>query len=529
MKSSITTARHRQSTTDQSTLLSSTQSDRARLIYSASFRRLQQKAQVFSLEGNSAVRSRLTHSIEVSHIGRYIVAMVSKNIQDSKVISAEIKDYWKENNLALSNIVETACLMHDIGNPPFGHFGEAAISQWAKSQNAVACLASSLEICIEKTDETPLEDFKHFDGNPQGFRIITKLQGDDGYYGLNLTYTQLTAFIKYTHSPTTKNIKCNLPFSKKIGFFNTEADVIASAWNALEMTAHSRHPLGFLMEASDDISYCISDIEDGIEKGIIFEEQFKKDILQGIAAVRNKYGPRKILDDLEKSLNPSPEIAIGPFLNFKTCLSTYLVKCVAETFVNNYEKFVKLEITEEIISENTLEHALLNVLKVYTGKHLFTSSEAECMELSGFAIISGILEEFQALLCLNKELFLHLIQNSFKEIKANELHIHRRLFNRLPLKHLNAYKCAVIKMSIPNIKKEMLNNQSIIDGEEQIEYLNQHFGKYFEAKFKEKLQVIEPAVEWNLRAHLIVDFVSGMTDQFAMEFFQMLKGINVKF
>lgn len=119
------TDRHRPSGASHTTFLAATQSDRARLIYSAAFRRLQQKAQVFSLESNSAVRSRLTHSIEVSHIGRYIIAQISEEFKSS-TLSEEDKAYWHENSLALSNIVETACLMHDIGNPPFGHFGEAA-------------------------------------------------------------------------------------------------------------------------------------------------------------------------------------------------------------------------------------------------------------------------------------------------------------------------------------------------------------------------------------------------------------------
>lgn len=264
MENIVTIKRHRLSTAEHQLLLSATQSDRARLIYSAPFRRLQQKAQVFSLEGNSAVRSRLTHSIEVAHIGRYIIAEICNRFEKD---GNQQKKFWKENSLALSNIVETACLMHDIGNPPFGHFGEAAISNWAKSETTKNILCESLSVEYpKKYDYSPLKDFEYFDGNPQGFRIITKLQGDDGFYGFNLTYVQLASFLKYTHSPSSKLNNPNAPFSKKIGFFDTEKDIIVSAWNSLGIKHHNRHPLGFLMEASDDISYCISDIEDGIEK-----------------------------------------------------------------------------------------------------------------------------------------------------------------------------------------------------------------------------------------------------------------------
>ncbi len=524
------TDRHRPSGASHTTFLAATQSDRARLIYSAAFRRLQQKAQVFSLESNSAVRSRLTHSIEVSHIGRYIIAQISEEFKSS-TLSEEDKAYWHENGLALSNIVETACLMHDIGNPPFGHFGEAAISQWANSPEAIDCLSKALGGEVESVPQSPLEDFRHFDGNPQGFRIITKLQGEDGFFGLNLTYTQLAAFIKYTHSPKSKGaLTENAPFSKKIGFFDTEFDVISRAWETLGMKAHSRHPLGFIMEASDDISYCISDIEDGIEKGVILERDFKEDMLIGLQEVRERHPDSdcEIFARLEGSLKPDPQAAIGPFLAFKTCLSNYLVKCVAKKFVANYERFVNLEVEEEIISKNTIEYDLLDLLKVYTGKHLFTSGEAECMELSGFAIISGILEEYQKLLRLNKDSFFHLITNSYSGIKSENLHIHRRLFNRLPTKHLNTYKCAVIGRSIPDLKADYVQKQKANGCEEYNELENDKFDSYVNDRYKEKLGSIDSPTEWNLRAHLVVDFVSGMTDQYSMEFFQMLKGINVK-
>ncbi|KQA15672.1 dGTPase [Vibrio cholerae] len=531
MKKFNTIDRHRTSSASHTTFLAATQSDRARLIYSAAFRRLQQKAQVFSLENNSAVRSRLTHSIEVSHMGRYIIAEISEQIRSSD-LSDDIKKYWFDNDLALSNIVETACLMHDIGNPPFGHFGEAAISQWAHSSKAIECLSKA--VGDEKDDPTPkpLRDFRHFDGNPQGFRIITKLQGEDGFYGLNLTYTQLAAFIKYTHSPDTKE-KLNgqkAPFSKKVGFFDTELEVIKQAWETLGMKEHTRHPLGFLMEASDDMSYCISDIEDGIEKGVILERDFKEDMLRGINHLQPKYHDTNdsILKDLEKSLTSTPDKAIGPFLSFKTCLSNYLVKRVATKFVENYEKFVNLEVEEEIISKSTIEYDLLDLLKVYTGKFLFTSNEAECMELSGFSIISGILDEYQKLLELPKELFLHLITNSYDGIKTSNLHIHRRLFNRLPTKHLNTYKCSVIDKSIPELKKDFVEENKLDSDKELSKEDNDKFTSYFNDKVEQSLKKIDPSLEWNLRAHLVVDFVSGMTDQFSMEFFQMLKGINVK-
>lgn len=503
MEKLISTSRHRTSSAKHDTILASTQSDRARLIYSAAFRRLQQKAQVFSLESNSAVRSRLTHSIEVSHIGRYIVAAILEEISNSSHLDDEVKYFWQKNSLSISNIVETACLMHDIGNPPFGHFGEAAIVEWSKSESVEYALRTALaETFSQKNCDIVLSDFKHFDGNPQGLRIITKLQGDDGYYGLNLTYTQLASFIKYTFCP--EDLNSELPFSKKIGYFSTEKEVMEEAWLSLSMKKNSRHPLGFLMEASDDISYCISDIEDGIEKDIITVKEFSDFTCERIEKLKkNHINFEEQCDELISCLTQRNTVPVGNFLYFKTTLSNFLVKRVAEIFVKDYSLFINQERIEEIISKGTFEYELLDILKDYTSNYLFTSSEAECMELSGFAIIKGILNEYTSLIKLPKEKFLHLILKENKKIRENNLHIERRLFNRLPGKHLKSYYTAIV--NLPFNHKE-----------------------FSDELLRRKYKDVSRENELSLRIHLIVDFISGMTDQFSMEMYQLLKGIKVK-
>lgn len=494
--------RHRKSSADHSSLLAATQSDRARLIYSAAFRRLQQKAQVFSLESNSSVRSRLTHSIEVSHIGRYIVGAIFEKIKTNNNFDGKIKECWIEHNLAISNVVETACLMHDIGNPPFGHFGEAAIIRWSKSDAIKKSIKKAL---VNKPNNQELNDLLHdinnFDGNPQGLRVIARLQGDDGYFGLNLTYTQIAAFLKYTCCPNDKNSKCY--FNKKIGYFDCERKLIESAWDSLDMPHGSRHPLGFLMEASDDISYCISDIEDGLEKKVISFDNFKCFTIERLNTLKSShFHYAQICQELISRLTQDNESPIGNFLSFKTKLSNFLVDQVANRFVINYERFMSFTYNCELISEEDFEFHLLKILKDYTSTYLFTSAEAETMELSGFAIIKGILDEYLNLLSLTKNEFTLLVVKDNKNIRKNNLDIQRRLFNRLPSKHLNAYKTSLFNCP--------LNDNG-----------------YSESEIPAKLESIDEKVEWKLRVHLIVDFVSGMTDQFAMDMYQMLKGIKV--
>lgn len=165
-------------------IISETESDKARIIFSAPFRRLQKKAQVFPLESNAAVRSRLTHTLEVATIGRQLSQKIAKKK------GSDIADHS-----AFVNIVESACLLHDIGNPPFGHFGEAAISAWFEEK---ATIKNSIFNKISQDIKNEYKDFINFDGNAQGLRIITKLQGED-LYGLNLTCSAICAYIKYTH------------------------------------------------------------------------------------------------------------------------------------------------------------------------------------------------------------------------------------------------------------------------------------------------------------------------------------------
>ena len=157
---------------------------------------------------------------------------------------------------------------------------------------------------------------------------------------------------------------------------------------------------------------------------------------------------------------------------------------------------------KELISEEDFEYKLLKILKDYTSQCLFTSEEAERMELSGFSIIKGILDDYLKILSLTKEEFLLLVMKDNKNIRKRGLDIERRLFNRLPSKHINAYKTALLGLP--------LNHPD-----------------YSEDKISAKLKSVDAETEWKLRIHLVVDFVSGMTDQFAMEIFQMLKGIKV--
>lgn len=419
--------RLRDSTSGKRGILIASESDKGRVVNSVAFRHLQQKAQVFPLEPNAAVRTRLTHSIEVAQIGRHIAQKIIQKHQ-----AAENESY---NELAaFVNIIETACLLHDIGNPPFGHLGEAAIRDWFKAH------------------QYP-DDFLNFDGNPQGFRIASFLSGADDY-GFNLTCTLLLSMLKYPYTSEDKAANQNI---NKIGLFVTEFDKYQAACDKLDWKAKHRFPFARLMDVADDIAYSMSDLEDGLEKGIISIDDLKR-----------AFGSEQFRDG-----------AVEPFIGFKTGIINNAVNVVSDTFVNSIDAILQGDDVELLHSSSDIG-ALVKAVNQYAATYIYTHESAEQVELAGRSAISGLLNHFGALLELSEADFNDLIDDNVKAIRHKQLDFHIRLLRRIPLHYRKKYSC----------------NENIAE-----------------------------AIR---RAHLIVDFIAGMTDDFALETYQILEGIRIR-
>jgi len=251
---------------DLSLVIDQLESDRGRIINSAAVRRLQQKTQVFPLERNAAVRSRLTHSLEVQQTGRFIVRTLYKQLGDN---AARYGLDGLEG--ALESLVEMTCLMHDIGNPPFGHFGEFAIGEWF-TRNLEAMFDAAVPGGQGDTQLRcrMLKDLQQFEGNAQAIRLVVSL------LRLNLTYTQTAGLLKYVRAAYAPKPVKGTPGSyllKKPGFYLSEEPFVADLQAALGLQSGTRHPVAYIMEAADDIAYCLADIEDSVEKGIFTIEQ----------------------------------------------------------------------------------------------------------------------------------------------------------------------------------------------------------------------------------------------------------------
>ena len=476
----ITAARPRPSRVSaKRDLVEETESNRGRIIQSAAIRRLQQKTQVYPLETNAAVRSRLTHSLEVQQTGRYL----AKTILERLTQSGQLKSLGLEGiETAFTNLVEMSCLMHDVGNPPFGHFGEAAISRWMSS-HALTCHQKSTNNREPSAlfNTTLLPDLCEFEGNAQGLRIIDTIQA------LNLTWSQLGALIKYTRPPyqPRPDKSSELHYrQKKPGFYYSEQDLVTELWQQLNIDEGCRFPLVYIMEAADDISYCIADLEDAVDKGILTLRGLKywlKKEWEKINTDKTGYLPDII---------NSAEIAAGENLHefiirMRTRLVKDLVNYAANRYIQHHQAVFDGTLDEPLIDGDSDQHRALETLKNVAINHVFTSQEKETPELRGYAGLMGLMDIYQPILTLSHEQFNDIVKNN-----SNHCFIEQRLFHRLSPKCVAAYKRAVDNFSD--------KDHSI---EEQYD------------------------LEWYYRARLIIDYISGMTDHFVMTEYQSLSAI----
>ncbi len=242
------------------------QIDQDRIAFSRPFRRLQQKTQVHPLPFNAHVRNRLVHTLEVASVGRSLGYAVGGALSGALAEAGRLPD-------DLGYLVQAVCLAHDIGNPPFGHAGEAVIAEWMS-----AWLDRHADLGLD-------DDLRFFDGNAQGFRVLTRADGYRQRGGLRLTLASLAAFLKYPWAPEDPRATRDGLRGQKFGVFATEAAVFAEVAAACALEGR-RHPAVWLMEAADDITYSLADLEDAVEIGILHYRDYAELVapLAGLSA-----------------------------------------------------------------------------------------------------------------------------------------------------------------------------------------------------------------------------------------------------
>lgn len=349
-------------------------SDYKRIITSPSFRRLQDKTQVFPLNRGDFVRTRLTHSLEVAAIAKEIAYKVDGNLQKSSPDNYAI---WHQNLLRISNVLECASLLHDIGNPPFGHFGETIIRQWFK--NNYENLKSLLK-------EEHLNDFLNFEGNAQALRIVTRLHQFTGNNGMDLSVATLNTMIKYTRnsSEPSKDITQKI-VDKKIGYFQAEKDIFNEI-TQVTGTGTNRHPLTYILEAADDIAYLTADIEDGIKKGLVSFDLLKSSI-ENLANEIKNIDPKKSTKVFSKILSSS---------NTNTFLFTIkntLIWCAYSRFIYKYNDIMNGTLNSDLFNDSYCQE-LHDCLCKIAIKHIFNDKSILKIEIAGDTILNFLLDKF---------------------------------------------------------------------------------------------------------------------------------------
>ena len=365
-----------------------TQSDYDTIICSTLFRRLQDKAQVFPLDEDDYVRTRLTHSLEVSAIGKKLGEYVFRKLREGRV------DPWFESHTEkdFSDVLLCAGLVHDIGNPPFGHFGEYAIREWF--QNHLHELQIGGVPVREVLSKWQIDDLMHFEGNAQSLRLLSKTPYLGRYHGFNLSYKILGSIIKYPVS----SLELQNSIYRKNGYHYSEEDLFCGLDHEMGLNG-SRHPLSFLLEAADDIAYRTSDLEDAMVKKVITFQQIQ-DIFRNLK-VRNQYYDTDSYsvmaklsayyrDELGRN-GRNPELtAVQRWSQF---VQRIMIEEAGESFVRHYTQLMDGTFTGDLF-DGTFSGYLIEAISGLCEKHIYTSSVKTKTELFGRRVIHSLLDQF---------------------------------------------------------------------------------------------------------------------------------------
>lgn len=376
----------RSNSNDTSDARSEYQRDYDRIIFSSAFRRLQNKTQVFPLPGSVFVHNRLTHSLEVSSVGRSMGNLVGKFVSENYDLTDPSYEFYK---YSMHDVISAACLCHDIGNPAFGHSGEDAIaSYFDRHEEELKPFFTAAEWA----------DLINFEGNANGIRILTQQQNGKSEGGLRLTYSTLASIAKYPCESVAKD-KSQL-HRKKFGFFQAQKDVFQSIANKTGMLLESnepiiykRHPFVWLVEAADDICYSIIDVEDSQRLGIIDHDKCKRLFLNLVESL-NPDQIEKTKIQLKAISDKNDRIA---YLRAKSI--NLLTQKSVEVYQNNIGSILKGEFKTallDIIKDETVNETkkVLTEIQRFSRENIYNHRSVLEIENAGYNVMSELLSQF---------------------------------------------------------------------------------------------------------------------------------------
>ena len=386
--------------------------DYHRIIVSASFRRLQDKTQVFPLDKSDFIRTRLTHSLEVSTVA----GALGQNIGAAIVAKGLDPDFTPRMTSDIPDVLQCAGLIHDIGNPPFGHFGEETIREWFSVN--LPKLTWQGKPADEVLTEQQRLDLTGFEGNAQGLRMVSRLDYPVHHDGLNLTYAVLSCMIKYPAASDEADPSSDRVEKRKFSYFASERDLYETI-QRVTGTAGRRSPLAFILEAADDIAYATADIEDAFKKGFFGFHTFSRELRErGVGRMhRDRLEDLFDMARLTGAADPG-EAAIRSWLRE---MQDVLIEAATESFTAHYRSIMSGNSGKELISAKDSAR-LLHALKGIAYDYAFTSASIFRTEIAANRIMNYLLDNLvPAALCfdsgpvgLMEEKFLSLIPVNYK-------------------------------------------------------------------------------------------------------------------
>lgn len=452
--------------------------DYHRIISSPSFRRLQDKTQVFPLDKSDFIRTRLTHSLEVSSFAKSLGQSVGARI----IKEGLADDFTGQTKADICDVLQCAGLLHDIGNPAFGHFGESAIQDWFK-RNMGKLTFDGRPLTDILTPQMQ-NDLYHFEGNTQALRVVTKLHFLVDERGMNLTKALLATMIKYPGSSLEISYDKKDPGRdikhKKMGYFYADKDNFEDIERSCGLDGN-RHPLTFLLEAADDIAYNTADIEDAVKKGNIsydalyeelvnyrdrFKDSFDEASLKLYSVMLEKLG-KYYGRGRENHYEPAGGYAVS---NWIVSVQGLLINAVTDAFIENYSDIMSGNCRRDLISLSR-GGLMVDALSDIAYRYVFISKPILKLEVAASAIFDFLLDKFT-------DAFIYYDTSYWKKEKTA---IREKLVMLMSDNYLRIYK------------------------------------KYSQGKDEgEKLY---------LRLMMVTDYVCGMTDSFAKMTYQELNGI----
>ncbi|MBQ1310693.1 MAG: deoxyguanosinetriphosphate triphosphohydrolase [Blautia sp.] len=448
-------------------LRSEFEKDYHRIIGSSSFRRLQDKTQVFALDKSDFIRTRLTHSLEVSSFAKSLGQNIARTILSNRLD----EEFTWQHKSDICDILQCAGLIHDIGNPPFGHFGEEAIRDWF--QRKLPRLIFQGKPVSEVLSGRMRQDLFHFEGNAQALRQVSRLHFLVNENGMNLTFPLLDTIIKYPVSSEEMDSLSEDISHTKMGYFYAEEPLYRQISKALG-TENVRHPLTFILEAADDIAYKTADIEDAFKKGFISYEKLREELVLAKEAAGAKASPSldpvAMLDhQYENAVNRG---AVNKRLyavqNFLVRLQSSLIFAATDGFISNYSRIMEGTYKKDLFYATSAQW-VMDALGDIAMRYAFLSRQILSMEVSAGTILDYLLDRFvKAVIDYDTQIPLSMMnQKLLRMISEN----YRQVY------HIQAERAAT--------QEERLY----------------------------------------LRLLLVTDFISGMTDTYAKDLYQKMNGI----